>query len=97
MVVHTRHLACLAGDTGGDSVRGGGRDADQRGGDVAERRLAAYTQLETDAAIDAELRRSIVSGLVSQTTLPTIPVAPEAIGDPAGTGPARRRNLRRGG
>ena len=59
-----------------------------------ERRLAASHQLETDPAIDEELRRIIRSGLVDQTTLPEIPVAPEPVALAAGVG-ERRHNRRR--
>ena len=58
-----------------------------------DRRLAAYHQLETDPAIDAELRRIIRAGLVDQDVLPSIPVAPEpTAADPSG---GRRHNRRR--
>ena len=42
------------------------KDTYQRAIDEVERRLAAYHQLETDPAVDAELRRIIRSGLVDQ-------------------------------
>ena len=58
-----------------------------------DRRLAAYHQLETDPAIDAELRRIIKAGLVDQTGLPAIPVAPEPVA--AAAGGERRHNRRR--
>jgi trimethylamine---corrinoid protein Co-methyltransferase len=73
----------------------GAKDTYRRACDEADRRLAAYHQLETDPRIDDELRRIIVSGLVSQTQLPAIPIAPEPTDEPVGAG--RRRNLRRGG
>ena len=41
----------------------GSKDTYQRACDEVDRRLAAYRQLETDPAIDAELRRIIRSGL----------------------------------
>ena len=77
----------------------GAKDASQRAGDDVERRLAAYRQPETDPLIDEELRRIIRSGLESQTDLPVIPPAPEPTEAAlaATAGPARRRNLRRGG
>jgi trimethylamine---corrinoid protein Co-methyltransferase len=80
-------------------LRQGGKDAYQRACDETERRLAAYEPLETDPAIDEELRRIIRAGLRDQTDLPYIPPAPEPVALGAG-GPGargRRRNLRRGG
>ena len=80
-------------------LKTGGRDTYQRACAEVDRRLALYRPVETDPAIDAELRRIIVSGLVSQTELPAIPAAPEPTAEAlaAGAGPARRRNIRRGG
>jgi trimethylamine--corrinoid protein Co-methyltransferase len=75
-------------------LRQGGKDTYRRACDEVERRLAAYRPLETDPAIDAELRRIIRSGLTDQTELPAIPPAPE----PVATAPAggeRRHNRRR--
>ncbi len=45
----------------------GSKDTYQRACDEVDRRLAAYRQLETDPAIDAELRRIIRSGLTDPT------------------------------
>jgi trimethylamine--corrinoid protein Co-methyltransferase len=75
-------------------MRLGAKDAYERARDEVDRRLAAYHQLETDPAIDEELRRIIRSGLVDQETLPEIPVAPEPTPttDPSG---GRRHNRRR--
>ena len=79
--------------------KAGGKDTYQRAIEEAEQRLAAYRPLETDPAIDAELRRIIRSGLESQTELPHIPPAPEPTAEALAqqAGPVRRRNLRRGG
>ena len=83
-------------------LKAGGKDTYQRAVDEVERRLAAYRPIETDPAIDAELRRIITSGFESQTDLPYIPPAAEpseealaaaAAGD--GVGRARRVNPRR--
>ena len=76
-------------------LRAGGKDTYQRACDEVDRRLAAYRQLETDPAIDAELRAIIRSGLVDQADLPHIPVAPEPVlASGPGTG-ERRHNRRR--
>jgi trimethylamine--corrinoid protein Co-methyltransferase len=75
-------------------TRLGAKDAYERARDEVDRRLAAYHQLETDPAIDDELRRIIRSGLVDQDTLPEIPVAPEPVAVAAGVG-ERRHNRRR--
>ena len=75
-------------------VRQGGKDAYQRACEEVDRRLGAYHQLETDPAIDAELRRIIRSGLVDQVALPDIPVAPEPV-ITSGPGTAGRRHNRR--
>jgi trimethylamine--corrinoid protein Co-methyltransferase len=73
----------------------GAKDTYQRACDEVDRRLAEYRPLETDPAIDAELRRIIRSGLEEQTVLPEIPPAPEPIAMAAdGTG-QRRHNRRR--
>ena len=76
-------------------LRQGGKDTYQRACDEVDRRLAAYQPLQTDPAIEAELRAIIRAGLVSQTELPEIPVAPEPV---VATGPGtgeRRHNRRR--
>jgi hypothetical protein len=75
-------------------MRLGSKDTYQRACDEVDRRLAAYRQLETDPAIDAELRAIIKAGLVSQERLPEIPVAPEPIA-PTGPGTGERRHNRR--
>ena len=71
----------------------GAKDAYQRSIDEVQRRLAAYHQLETEPAIDEELRRIIRSGLVDQDHLPEIPAAPDPI--EVGAGAGRRHNRRR--
>jgi hypothetical protein len=71
----------------------GAKDAYQRAVDETERRLAAYHQLETDPAIETELRRIIHSGLTEQDELPEIPVAPEPV--ELGAAAAGRRHNRR--
>jgi trimethylamine--corrinoid protein Co-methyltransferase len=85
-------------------LKAGGKDTYQRALDEVERRLAAYRPIDTDPAIDAELRRIITSGLESQASLPYVPPAPEpsedalaavAAGDGAGPARGRRVNARR--
>jgi trimethylamine--corrinoid protein Co-methyltransferase len=76
-------------------LRAGGKDTYQRACDEVDRRLAAYSQVETDPATDAELRRIIRSGLSDpERALPEIPVAPEPVVATAGAG-ERRHNRRR--
>jgi trimethylamine--corrinoid protein Co-methyltransferase len=58
-------------------LKAGGKDTYQRAIDEVERRLAAYRPVETDTAIDAELRRIITSGFESQIDLPYVPAAAE--------------------
>jgi trimethylamine--corrinoid protein Co-methyltransferase len=63
--------------------------------DEVERRLAAYEPVETDPKLDAELRRIILAGLASQTTLPETPPPQEP--RPASPAPRRDRRRRRRG
>jgi trimethylamine--corrinoid protein Co-methyltransferase len=78
----------------------GAPDANRRAIAEVDRRLAAYAQVETDSAIDAELRRIIRSGFISQEELPAVPPPPDAASARAAAaadaGPARRANPRRG-
>lgn len=80
-------------------IKAGAKDTYQRASDEVDRRLAAYRPLRTDPHVDAELQRIIRSGLLDQTVLPSIPAAVEPTAEAlaADAGPARRRNLRRGG
>ena len=75
-------------------TKAGARDTAQRATDEVDRRLAAYRPIETDPAIDVELQAIIRSGLLEQTTLPTLPIAPEPrpLDDPSS---GRRLNPRR--
>jgi trimethylamine--corrinoid protein Co-methyltransferase len=76
-------------------LRAGGKDTYQRACDEVDRRLAVYRQLETDPAIDAELRRIIRSGMNDpDRALPDIPRAPEPVTVAGGAG-ERRHNRRR--
>jgi len=60
------------------------------------RRLAAYRQVETDPAIEAELQRIISAALVDQGALPLVPPAPEPTATDEPEGGRRRHNPRRG-
>jgi trimethylamine--corrinoid protein Co-methyltransferase len=75
-------------------LKKGGLDSAQRAAVEVDRRLAAYTPIETDPAIDAELRRIITSGMREQTTLPELP-PPAEPSTGADEGPHRRVNRRR--
>jgi trimethylamine--corrinoid protein Co-methyltransferase len=76
-------------------TKAGAKEIDERATDEVERRLAAYRQLETDPAIDAELQRLLRSGLVDQTELPLVAPAPEPTAADETEGPRRRSNPRR--
>ena len=81
-------------------VRAGGKDLSARAADEVDRRLARYRPVETDAAVDAEMRRIMLAGLEAQTELPFVPAAPEprasdAALDRDGPGRGRRVNARR--
>jgi trimethylamine--corrinoid protein Co-methyltransferase len=76
-------------------LRAGGKDTYQRACDEVDRRLGAYRQLETDPAVDAELRTIIRSGMRDRDrALPDIPPAPEPVAVTGGAG-KRRHNRRR--
>jgi trimethylamine--corrinoid protein Co-methyltransferase len=83
-------------------LKAGGKDTYARACDEVDRRLARYLPVETDPAIDAEMRRIIVAGLEEQTELPALPPAPQPALDalpgafPGGTtgeGPGRGRRV----
>jgi trimethylamine--corrinoid protein Co-methyltransferase len=76
-------------------TRAGAKEIDERATDEVNRRLGAYRQLETDAAVDQELRRILQSGLVEQEELPLVPAAPEPIEADEASGAGRRRVNRR--
>ena len=81
-------------------TRAGAPDTVARATAEVERRLAAYRQLQTEPAVEAEMQRIIRSGLESQTELPLVPPAPEPVGagaggDGAGAARSRRVNARR--
>jgi trimethylamine--corrinoid protein Co-methyltransferase len=87
-------------------LKAGGKDTDARARDEVDRRLARYRPVETDPAVDAEMRRIIRSGLEEQVELPVLPPAPEpsvealagafpGSADATGPGRGRRVNARR--
>jgi trimethylamine--corrinoid protein Co-methyltransferase len=59
-----------------------------------ESRLARYTPIETDPALDAAMRQLVIDGLVDQTTLPELPPPPEKQ-EPAAVAGRRGRKGRR--
>ena len=75
-------------------IKQGSRDLQARAAEQVEKRLAAYVQIATDPAADAEMRRMILAGLKDQKELPVLPPPPEhAPGEAAA--PGRRRTGRR--
>ena len=77
-------------------LKRGGPDAAARAAAEVDRRLAAYTPLETDPATIAEMQRIIRSGLREQTELPWVPAAPEPVPlASVAADPRRRQNPRR--
>ncbi len=75
-----------------DWARTGSKDAYQRACEQVDRRLAAYQPIETDPAIDAEMRRLVMAGLQQQTRLPELPPLPPPQATPAaGRGRIGRR------
>jgi trimethylamine:corrinoid methyltransferase-like protein len=75
-----------------DWARTGSKDAYQRACEQVDRRLAAYRPVETDPAIEAEMRRLVISGLQQQTQLPELPPLPPPQAAPAaGRGRIGRR------
>jgi len=75
-------------------IKAGSKELMARAGEQVEQRLATYAQVETDAAVDAELRRMIVAGLREQKQLPELPPPPEHAPDETAR-PRRRRAGRR--
>ena len=69
----------------------GSVDLAARARQEVERRLAAYQPIETDPAVDAEMRRLVKDGLVSQQTLPELP----PLAEPVKTATRGRRRSRR--
>ena len=74
--------------------KAGSKELVQRANEEVETRLANYTPFETDAAIDAEMRRMITEGLTAPAPLPELPPPPDAGDRTVSRG--RRPNRRRG-
>jgi trimethylamine--corrinoid protein Co-methyltransferase len=75
-------------------IKQGSHDLQARAREQVDKRLAAYVQVQTDAAADAEMRRMIIAGMKDQKDLPVLPPPPEhSPGDTAA--PGRRRTGRR--
>ena len=72
----------------------GSKDLYSRACEQVDKRLAAYQPFDTDAAVDAEMRRIVISGLEKQTELPVLPPPPEWHA-PAGIAGRRGRAGRR--
>ncbi|MFQ6007275.1 MAG: hypothetical protein ACE5OQ_17440, partial [Woeseia sp.] len=60
-----------------------------------EERLSAYTPLQTDAEIDAAMRRLITNGFENQQDLPELPPPPQPKGPKARPGRRGRAGRRR--
>ena len=73
--------------------KAGSKTLDQRAHDGVERRLASYVPIDTDPALDAEMRRLVQSGMQGQRELPALPPPPDPSKAPAG--PRKRRGGRR--
>jgi len=73
--------------------KAGSKELYQRACDEVETRLAAYTPIETDPLVDAEMRRMIVAGMTAEAPLPGLPPPPDP-GDRV-VSRARRPNRRR--
>lgn len=76
-----------------EDVPSGDLVAEVRATEQAEKRLASYVQIATDAATDAEMGRMIVAGLKDQKELPALPPPEHSAGEAAA--PGRRRVGRR--
>jgi trimethylamine--corrinoid protein Co-methyltransferase len=71
--------------------KAGSKELYQRACEGVEKRLASYQPIETEPALDAEMRRLVVSGLEKQQDLPELPPLP----DPARVPVARQRRSNR--
>jgi trimethylamine--corrinoid protein Co-methyltransferase len=73
----------------------GEKDLLQRATEEVEQRLAAYTPIETDPAIDRAMRELILTGFESQERLPGLPPLPETAAPAAPRGRRERPGRRR--
>jgi trimethylamine--corrinoid protein Co-methyltransferase len=73
----------------------GSRELNQRAIDGVEERLAAYQQIETDAAIDQAMRDIVTGGFDKQDILPEIPPPPAMQAPKAPAGRRGRAGRRR--
>ena len=76
---------------------GGSVQLNERACEQVEKRLADYSPIETDAAIDAAMRELVLDGLQEQTELPELPPAPEPPGQKTIAGRRGRAGRRRRG
>jgi trimethylamine--corrinoid protein Co-methyltransferase len=58
-------------------IKQGSRDLQSRAVEQVEKRLAAWVEIPTDAAVDGEMRRIVMSGLKDQKELPVLPPPPD--------------------
>ncbi len=63
----------------------------QRAKTAVTQRLAAYTPIETDAKLDAEMRRLIKAGMKADVPLPTVPKHPSQASKADNSSPRTRR------
>jgi trimethylamine--corrinoid protein Co-methyltransferase len=75
-----------------DWVKAGGLSLPERAHHEVEKRLAAYTPIETEAPLEAELRRIVQLGMTGDARLPEVP---RHVAKTPAAGPTRRRNRRR--
>ncbi|RLA33278.1 MAG: hypothetical protein DRR11_01510 [Gammaproteobacteria bacterium] len=68
-----------------------------RARDQVEKRLASYTPIETDSAIDSAMRKLVQDGLLEQQDLPELPPAPIPAVKNAPVGRRGRKGRRRRG
>ena len=73
-------------------VEAGSRELNDRACEQVEIRLSKYQPFDTDAAIDAEMRRLVMDGLEAQEKLPELPPLAKPF---VAVGGGRRRNRRR--
>ena len=73
--------------------KAGSKQLYERACEGVEKRLAAYVPIDTDPALDRELRRLVCAGLEKQTELPALPPPPDPANAPVAR--ARRRGRRR--